>query len=292
MIRRFATPPLPRKNSGQHLLTPADASVGGQNECHGGWPSEHANAARRPRARCGDGRCGSSFEEQWHGAECGRAASPSNDSADEAKTIVANGQADLAVEIGKNLAEAANLSKLEGAIEVGAVGLFTLQALQELNRCEKKADEIKNGFDNDATNIAVAGNLAFDPSFSMFEAVRRPGASKNAISNLTIELQKPENKQVLTALQARADEGFMAADRAMKATANVPPQQRSAAIKQWFADNGFGERMKSDLAFAQGVRYHAFVQEPLSQDRGLRLDVERQKVEARMPLERPFMVSQ
>jgi len=214
-----------------------------------------------------------------------------NDSEGALSEVVKKGAADVSLEILKNVAEASNVSKLEGAIEVGSIALLGYEALHELSRCENKADEINNGYKNDAANVAIAGNLAFDPSFPTFEALARPGVDKDLVGKFTVELQKPENNPVLTALQARADEGFIAADRAMNATANIPPQARSAAITQWFKDNGIGERMKTDLAFAQGVRYHAFVQEPLSQDRGLGLDAERAKVEARLPLERPFMVS-
>lgn len=191
--------------------------------------------------------------------------------------------ADLLADVGTGAA---------GAVEMGSLALFAVEAWAEGVKAYKKGQEIGAAYDNDAVNIALSnsGVLAFDPSFSTFETMKRPGVSTNAVSALSIELGKPKNVALRQVLQARADEGFLAADRAMNATANVPPDQRAAAIHRWFVDNGYADRMLHDVAFGKGVEYHAFVQEPLSEKRGLSLEKARAEVTSRSEIDRTVLV--
>ncbi|MBX3225797.1 MAG: hypothetical protein KIT84_30530 [Labilithrix sp.] len=186
-------------------------------------------------------------------------------------------------------AESYHVGWLEGAAEGLAILVFAYEALGALSEAEEKAYAIGKAFTNDAVNVAIAGNLAFDPAFAALEQAARPGVTAGT-GKLTAVLQDPNNPTKMV-LQARADEGYLAAERAMKATANVPKEQRAQALLQWFKDNGYGERLSSDVAFTKGVEYHAFVQAAAAEHKyGIDPAKELAKVETRVPVERPLMV--
>lgn len=169
---------------------------------------------------------------------------------------------------------------LEGCLEVASIASLVKECGGALIDAENKADEIRAAFDNDAVNCALAGNLAFNPAFAALEQHARPGVVKGT-TKLTIALQDPKNP-IRAVLQARADEGYLAAERAAKS--GVPMQQ-------WLKDNGYTDRLKNDVAFAKGVEYHAFVTESASRGLyGVSAADELRKVQERAPVERALMV--
>ncbi|MFO0736910.1 MAG: hypothetical protein U0270_13575 [Labilithrix sp.] len=177
----------------------------------------------------------------------------------------------------------------EGGAEVAGIVWLGREAIGALIDAEEKGIAISAAFDNDAVSCALAGNLAFAPAFAALEQHARPGVTKGT-TKLTIALQDPRSpiKQVL---QARADEGYLVAERAAQATKDVAPPLRAKAIASWYVANGYVDRLKADIAFAKGVEYHAFVTDSSARGLyGLNAEAERKKVLDRVPLERPCMV--
>lgn len=191
---------------------------------------------------------------------------------------------------GPHLARASRAaSAVEGGAEVVSILWLGVEAVGALIDAEEKGVAIRAAFDNDAVHCALAGNLAFDPAFAALEQHARPGVTAGT-TKLTLALQAPGHP-IKPVLQARADEGFLAAERAATATADVPPKERPLAIARWYRDNGYGGRMRDDIAFAKGAEYHAFVTHASAAGLyDLRADDELRKVQARAPLERPWMV--
>ncbi len=167
-----------------------------------------------------------------------------------------------------------------------AIGVFAYECLHELSEAEKKAEEIRAAFDNDAVNVALARSLAFDPHFGEVEAAKRPGVNA-AGAKLSQKLNEPGNP-MKAAFQQRADEGFDAARRAYAATQHLPPDERPTATAKWMSDNGFGDRFKNDVAFGKGAEYLAWTHSAEAKSLGLDPDMEAARVDARrmpaMPL--------
>lgn len=167
-----------------------------------------------------------------------------------------------------------------------AVAYFAYECLHELSAAEKKADEIRAAFDNDAVNVALARSLSFDPRFGELEAARRPGVDR-AGAKLSEKLNEPGNT-MRGIFQARADEGFDAARRADAATRHLPAAERGPAIARWMSDNGFGARLKDDVAFGKGAEYFAWIHTSQAQALGVDAGAEIQKVDGRLPPPQAF----
>lgn len=169
-------------------------------------------------------------------------------------------------------------SYVEAGAELLSIAWLVKECGDALIDAESKADEIRAAFDNDAVNCAIAGNLAFHPAFAVAEQHARPGVIKGT-TKLTLALQDPKNP-IRPVLQARADEGYLVAERAAKS---------GVAIPQWLEDHGYAQRLKDDVAFAKGVEYHAFVAHAGTRY-GIDAGAELRKVQERAPIERSLMV--
>jgi hypothetical protein len=172
--------------------------------------------------------------------------------------------------------------RVAGLGVVGGIGIFAYECLHELATAEKKGAEIRAAFDNDAVNVALAKTLAFNPAFGEVEATKRPGVSQ-ASARLSAKLNEPSNAAMKAVFQARADEGFVAAERGGKAVAHLPEAERPAAFARWMKDNGFGERMENDVAFGKGVEHAQWIHSAQAKELGVDQQTEMKKVEDRQP---------
>jgi hypothetical protein len=183
-------------------------------------------------------------------------------------------------------AEQVHAAKCEVAAEGVALLLLTGSIVYAGYDAKKKAGEIRAAFDNDAVNCALAGNLAFNPAFAALEQHARPGVTL-ATGELSRQLQ---DNPIRAVLQARADEGYLAAEHAVEASKHLPVAERPAAIARWLTDH-YPSRLADDVAFAKGVEYHAFVTAAAARGLyGVNAEAELAKVDERAPLERPLMV--
>lgn len=190
----------------------------------------------------------------------------------------------LAGEIAEAVAPAA-----EGAGTVGGVIAFAVTALGELARAEAKADEIRAAYDNDAINVALASGLAFHPGFGQAELAARPGVEKAA--GKLLEALAGKDAAMKPILQARADVGFLAAARAAKAVAHVPPQEQPAAILRYLQQAGMGTQLLNDAAFAKGVQYYLWCRSDGAKKLGVDVAAETEKIESRYVPPQPVRVA-
>jgi hypothetical protein len=143
-----------------------------------------------------------------------------------------------------------------------------------------KGDNIRALAHNDAVNVAVASSLSFDPRFASEEAARRPGVEKNS-AKLVTELHG-KDAALVPILQARADEGFVAAERSLEATKSLAgTPERAVAMQRWMKDNGFEDRARNDVAFGKGAEYCVWLHG--ASHRGLDVAAESKKVHDRQP---------
>lgn len=170
---------------------------------------------------------------------------------------------------------------------IAGVGIFAYECLHELAHAEAKADEIRSAFDNDAVNVSLARSLAFHPAFGELEAARRPGVEQ-AAARMSAKLNEPGNASMRHALQSRADDGFMAAQRAAKAVTHLPESERPAAFDRWMKDNGFGDRLETDVAFGKGVEYAKWIHSDAAKKLDVDVQVETRRVEDRQPPQQVF----
>lgn len=168
---------------------------------------------------------------------------------------------------------------VEGAGFVGGLAYLAYECLHELSAAEKKADEIRAAYDNDAVNVALARSLAFDPHFGEIEAAKRPGVNQ-AGAKLSQKLNEPGNP-LKAAFQQRADDGFDAARRAYAATQHLLAADRPAATEKWMTDNGYGDRLQNDVAFGKGVDYFAWTHSAEAKRFGVAPELEEARVDAR-----------
>ncbi|CAN5875684.1 hypothetical protein BH11MYX4_BH11MYX4_27870 [soil metagenome] len=160
-----------------------------------------------------------------------------------------------------------------GSAVMGAYGLYK----HAWADAHAKGDNIRDLAHNDAVNVALSQKLAFDPRFGAEEAAKRPGVANNT-EKLTRQLNG-KDAALVPILQARADEGFCAMDRALDATKGLAGSpQRAAAIQSWMKDNGFEDRMRNDVAFGKGTEYCLWTQSPHP---GVDASTEANKVHAR-----------
>lgn len=159
-----------------------------------------------------------------------------------------------------------------GGLVVGGIFKLYAECLHELDRAERKAEELRNAGDNDAVNVALAAGLAFDPRFADAERAKRPGVEKAA--GQVLEALSGKDATIRQILQLRADEGFVAARRAFDATTGMKPETRAAAMQRLV-----GPRMREDAAFGKGVEYFMWA----AGTRGVDLAGEVRKVEDRRP---------
>jgi len=90
------------------------------------------------------------------------------------------------------------------------------------------------------------------------------------------------------AFQTRADDGFVAAERAARAVAHLPESERPAAFERWMKDNGFADRLANGVAFGKGVEYSKWIHTAQAKELGVEPQAEIDKVESRRPPEQPF----
>ncbi len=171
---------------------------------------------------------------------------------------------------------------IEGGGFVGGIAYLAYECLHELSAAEKKADEIRAAYDNDAVNVALARSLAFDPHFGELEAAKRPGVNQ-AGATLSQKLNEPGNP-LKAAFQQRADDGFDAARRAYAATQHLPAADQPAATEKWMKDNGFGDQFQNDVAFGKGAEYFTWIRSDEAKHFGVDPKVEEARVnDRRMP---------
>jgi hypothetical protein len=117
-----------------------------------------------------------------------------------------------------------------------------------------KGDEIRSLAQNDSVNVALAKTLAFHPGFGTHESAHRPGVEKGA--SKVIEALHGKDAALVPILPSRADEGFLAMERAHAATKHLAGSpDRAAAIVKWLDDNGFADKRRGDVAFGKGGEY-------------------------------------
>ena len=162
-----------------------------------------------------------------------------------------------------------------GGLVIGGILKFYAEGLHELDRAEKKADELRAAGDNDAVNVALAKGLAFDPRFGEAEKAQRPGVEK--ATGKILETLNGKDAEIKAVLQQRADEGFLAAKRAFEATKGLPPAQRAAEMQKQI-----GTRMREDAAFGKGAEYFIWA----ASTPGVDLASETKKVQDRQAPER------
>jgi hypothetical protein len=171
-------------------------------------------------------------------------------------------------------------ARLATGLALGAIGNVALTSYELYKQGwaepHRKGDEIRQLQHNDAVNVALARSLAFDPRFGEAEKAGRPGVEKGTTK--LVEQLNGKDAALKPILQARADEGFAAAERAFKATASVPPQSRPEAMRQWYKGNGCEDRCRNDVAFGKGAEYFLWCQGA----RGVSVDAEAMKVHARL----------
>jgi hypothetical protein len=167
-----------------------------------------------------------------------------------------------------------------GSTVLGAYGLYK----HAWADAHAKGDNIRDLAHNDAVNVALASKLAFDPRFGAEEAQRRPGVTANT-EKLVGQLNG-KDAALVPILQARADEGFIAMERALEATKSLAGSpQRGAAIQTWLKANGFEDRLRNDVAFGKGAEYAAWLQSP---PKGVDAGAEAARVHARQPPAQSF----
>lgn len=168
------------------------------------------------------------------------------------------------------------------AVGVGVV-LSTLVTAQQLysewGHAHQKGDDIRSLAQNDAVNVALARGLAFHPAFGNDEASRRPGVEKG--TGRLLEQLNGKDAPLLPVLQARADEGFVATERAYEATKHLAgTPERAGAMRAWLKDNGFEDRQRTDVAFGKGAEYFTWLQ-GVGAKRGADVAAELQKIHDR-----------
>ncbi len=175
---------------------------------------------------------------------------------------------------------------LAGVVVAGtAIGAYELYQHGWLEP-HTKGDNLRALQNNDAVNVAVAHALAFDDGFKANEKATRPGVEKGT-SQLLGQL-KGKDAGLVPILQARADEGFLAQERAHAATrslGNTPA--RAEAMQKWMKDNGFEDRQRHDVAFGKGVEYFNWVGAQ-RKSAGVDSAVESKKVHDRQTPNQPF----
>lgn len=236
------------------------------------------------QARAGIGSSAQAWEERNHGT-------------------VGEGAKEVALGIAKEVApDVAEYGLMEGhgaaaiavasagraagvSIGVGVAALTTLGAYELYKNGwaepHHKGDNIRALQHNDAVNVAVASSLSFAPGFAADERARRPGVEKG--TSQLVEQLNGKDAALKPILQARADEGFLAQERAFAATqhlGNTPA--RGEALQRWMKDNGFADRQRNDVAFGKGVEYFNWVATQPKHS-GLDVNVEARKVHDRQP---------
>lgn len=119
-----------------------------------------------------------------------------------------------------------------------------------------EGDQLRAAQANDALNVGVADTLAMPDGFKAQVRSERPhvetGAAKvRAALNGKDAAMVPE-------LQARADEGFLVAEKLAADVAHLPPAQRAAALEAGLKK--LVEKSAHDIAFGLGVKMFAWSQ--------------------------------
>lgn len=114
-----------------------------------------------------------------------------------------------------------------------------------------KGDEVRAKQTNDAMNVAVARALDAPPAFGDSIVRERPGVEKG--TNTMLTTLEGKDAAMVPVLQARSDEGFLAAQKAFgDARANKSTNPGEAALAQMTAK--YKDRMERDVAFGLGVK--------------------------------------
>lgn len=176
---------------------------------------------------------------------------------------------------------------IAGVGGVVGIGIVAAEYLHELAHAEKKGEETALRSPRHAVNVSLAHSLAFARTFGELEDVKRPGV-KQAAGRLSQTLNAPGNAALKAAFQTRADEGFSAACRASEYVTKLPPGEREAGFTRWMKDNGFGERLDKDVAFAKGVEYQAWIHTSQAKSLGVDASLEEARVQTRLPPPQAF----
>jgi hypothetical protein len=130
-----------------------------------------------------------------------------------------------------------------------------------------EGDHVRELQTNDALNVGVADALALPPAFKKSVHDARPGVEKGA-EKVRIALAGKDAAMV-PVLQARADEGYLAAQRLASDVASLPPDQRKKAIEDGMKK--LVERGSHDVAFGLGLHLFTWSQ---AQDAATRAKVD------------------
>lgn len=122
-----------------------------------------------------------------------------------------------------------------------------------------KAEEIKNQFINDTMNVALADTLDVPPSFRNEQRALHKCNPQMAATIAGKINADPATKNLL---QARADEGFLAAKRCYESTSGGDPKTRGERFFKAMETLGYGERLKNDAAFGKGVELFIHANRP------------------------------
>ena len=175
------------------------------------------------------------------------------------------------------LSHAAGLG-LGAGVAAGSV-LTAHQLYSEWAHAHQKGDDLRSLAQNDAVNVALSRTLSFHPAFGNDEAARRPGVEKG--TGKLLEQLHGKDAALVPIMQARADEGFVAAERAFGATRHLAGSpERAGAMRAWMKDNGFEDRQRNDIAFGKGVEYFGWL-EGVGAQRGADVAAESKKVHDR-----------
>lgn len=158
---------------------------------------------------------------------------------------------DKALEHGSILGGAAAAGPL-----VAAGSLWQLKFLLQEGwlKPNMEGDRIRAAQTNDALNVGVARALDAPPGFKGHVAASRPGVETGAAK--VTEALKGKEAGMVPVLQARADEGFVAMEKLMADTKNVPAEAKNKARLDGIAK--LNERAKTDVAFGLGVQLYAW----------------------------------
>ena len=100
---------------------------------------------------------------------------------------------DVAKEVGLEVLEQKGRHTAGGVGAVLGIGYLAYEYLHGLAEAEKKGEEIRAAFDNDAVNVSLARTLALHPAFGELEAAKRASVGE-ASSKLSQTLNESRTR--------------------------------------------------------------------------------------------------
>lgn len=128
---------------------------------------------------------------------------------------------------------------------------FALLCIEETHADWKAGQAAKQAMVNDVADLALSTGLDYAGSFKASQFERRAHVSKAAEKTRMLLDTKPESKALL---QARSDQGFLAAQKAAEDVRGLPPEQRRDAMMTTLQRSS-ASTIEHDAAFAKGVEY-------------------------------------